>query len=176
MFNPLRQTNSSKYIYSSCFNFLARCSTNNTNGSSAGSSTFDPFGEQTNAPAPAPAANFGFDNAFGTDVVSTDNPASPTPTDDTNPNSNTNDDFLAAFTTPPSTNGTQQSLLQEQAPVAIKPSVQAMQAMETINVPSFNRGKKEGMLFQEGGVINVMLKEEWRGSQGRISICYANAR
>jgi len=47
--------------------------------------------------------------------------------------------------------------------------------MESANIPAFNRGKKEGVLYSEGNVLNVMLKQEWRGSQGRVSLCYVNA-
>jgi hypothetical protein len=47
--------------------------------------------------------------------------------------------------------------------------------MEKVNIPQFKKGKKEGMLYSEPGVLNVMLKHEWRGSQGRVSLCYVNA-
>jgi len=52
---------------------------------------------------------------------------------------------------------------------------QCMDNMDNVNVPQFLKGKKEGVLYSEPGLINVMLKHEWRGSQGRVSLCYVNA-
>ena len=68
-------------------------------------------------------------------------------------------DLLDAFTTP----------TEKAAPAA------CVKSMEENNVVAFLRGKNEGMLFSEPGVINVMLKQEWRGSQGRVSVCIVNA-
>ncbi|GMI15081.1 hypothetical protein TrLO_g4140 [Triparma laevis f. longispina] len=68
-------------------------------------------------------------------------------------------DLLDAFTTP-----------------SIKAAPQnCIDNMNNNNVPQFLKGKNEGMLYSEPGVLNVMLKQEWRGSQGRLSICYVNA-
>jgi len=68
-------------------------------------------------------------------------------------------DLLDAFTTPS---------------VKVAPK-NCVDNMMNNHVPQFLKGKNEGMLYSEPGVINVMVKQEWRGSQGRVSFCYVNA-
>ncbi|GMI26371.1 hypothetical protein TeGR_g522 [Tetraparma gracilis] len=71
-------------------------------------------------------------------------------------------DFLDAFTTP--------------APSSTKvPPASSLANMRDNAIPSLLKAKPEGMLYSEPGVINVMVKQEWRGSQGRVSVCFVNA-
>jgi len=128
-------------------------------------SVFDPFGENNNVNGSNTAATSAtFDDVFGND----DPAPAPTPSKTSMP-AEASDDLFSAF----NTDTIQPPITQPYATQG--PSATALQQMESTNIPAFLSGKKEGMLIQSGGVMNVMLKQEWRGSQGRISVCYVNA-
>jgi hypothetical protein len=107
--------------------------------------TFDPFGD---APPPAPPnIDDGFGDAFGSGAGD---------------NVQSAGDLLDAFTTP-------------STPTTREPTAAALANMNNNSIPAFLKGKNEGMLYSEPGFINIMLKQEWRGSQGRVSVCIVNA-
>ena len=130
--------------------------------------SFDPFSEMSSSSQVPPALNTnisissGFDDAFGTSPVPS--PASASTA--------SGDDLLATFTEP---GASASASIATPPPPTKHASALALGAMESANIPAFNRGKKEGVLYSEGNVLNVMLKQEWRGSQGRVSLCYVNA-
>ena len=86
--------------------------------------------------------------------------------DDNNINNNNNN----------SNNKAPTSLLDAFATPAVKvmPS-NFMHNMENNNILQFLCGRKEGIVYAEPGLLNVIVKVEWRGSQGRLSYCVVNA-